>query len=302
MEAVPQIYIDKLRQAHGNISATLDVLKNVESEQYIPLEDLMESLESMSGAVPAQYRDQVDGFIFASGKINKDVRHQKYTSMLAEGNHGLAKISDTQAAQFAERQEFKTHLARTLMATNSPLDINDALHGYQGQDGKRVPGIWDDISRKFAQNVHGHIITVTPRSSPDRVFVQSELPVLMDKILEGTEIETINGLPAELFADAYDALDSAGLTDEEIYETIDRVLIQCSSVAYLHGYAEDFAGDLRAVLNHEFGKTTSEPFKDLLENCLPELMDIRYNAIQVPASEQNPGSEHAAESMEVLHH
>lgn len=48
MEQVPQIYLDELAKAHGNISAIMRVLNAVEQGYYIPMEALLDSVRSLS--------------------------------------------------------------------------------------------------------------------------------------------------------------------------------------------------------------------------------------------------------------
>tara|TARA_B100001989_G_scaffold248117_1_gene221293 strand:- start:2257 stop:3222 length:966 start_codon:yes stop_codon:yes gene_type:complete len=293
MEPVPQIYIDQLHEAKGNIKATLHVLNNVEREQYIPLDDLLDTVRNMSAAMPQKIRDRVNGFLFGSGSIHmrpdkERVGYQKYTSRLAEDEFRLVSIAHTDAHRFIELGSniddehefgFMSHLRKTLIATDHPLTAKEIMHGYQGDNGKRVPGVWDDVSQRYADNAFGHIVTVTPHSDPNRVFVQSELPALIQSILESDDIKTINGLDAALFADSYLALKSAHVPEDEIYQTIDQVIIQPSSIEIMRRYDNEFTCDLGVVAKHAFSVAIMEEFAETLQSALP-LQEMRPTPLE----------------------
>ena len=265
MNKVSDKYIEQLEKAHGSIAMTLGVLKAVEQGQYIPSENLIQSAKSMSATVHPSKKDHIKGYIFASGKVNrlKNIGYQSYTAELTQSSLQLASIADTQATQFIEEGTFIAHLARSLDAENSPFTESDIMHGYIQSDQSRAPGIWDHYSAQYAANATGHAVTVTPNSDPERVFVKSELPILLGY----QKLETMNGKPFELFLDYKTALENAGYTGPELYQIIDKDLVQGTSIEYMRSFSKGFQKSLEVPVKHDFNKTFSDDINALYKEA-----------------------------------
>ncbi|MGH1404170.1 MAG: hypothetical protein ACRBDL_07990, partial [Alphaproteobacteria bacterium] len=250
MEPAPQAYIDALNS--GSIVQANHALKSLFSNQYFPIEVLQESVRSMSTSIPEI--EGVNGCIFASGRINQDtgVRYKKYTRQLAENGYGLVTIGDTQAAQYLgsddEMSPFRRQLMRTLEITGSHLDIDDVEHGFMA-NGVREPGIWDDISRGYAENARGAVVTVTPNAKANRVFLQVELPALLDN----EQVESINGVPRVVVADYFDAICHGGTDPEAAKLMVNEDVVKLSSIKFMRSLElPEFSRDLGLVMAQDF--------------------------------------------------
>ncbi len=292
MESVSPAFLDDLRGAHGNLLKTHATLSAVVAgREYIPLKELKACLHSMSCEAFLSGKQQPSGFIFGSGLMNpfdpKEYKH--FTGQLARGGHGLVTIGSTQASQLVERTAFVQRLQEAIKFSNSTLSVNQVLQGYADGEGGRVPGLWDDISRGYAQNAHGSVFTVTPNSKPTRVFVQTELPVL----IANEDVETINGISTALFADYYEALRAAGVPESQAFAYVDRDVVQGSSVAFIRGYSREFERDLGITLRRDFDFSHSPHLQEAFENAHPQYwLNAANDASSAPAPDTEPEGLH----------
>jgi len=267
MEQVPQIYLDELAKAHGNMSATMHVFNAVEQGQYIPMETLLDSVRSMSTDLSKQ---APNAYIFGSGLINPlgEENYQKYTEMLVKNGNDYVTIGDTQASQFLDKNKaFIERLEDAIEATGSTLEPNDILQGYTRPDGTRAPGLWDDISRGYAENAKGNIITVTPHAKPDRIWLQTELPALMNN----PYVDAINGLPKAVFVDEFNALRASGLPMDKAYTKLNDTLVRGSSIEYMKRFAAPhFGSDLGKAAGHDYTKAANPDMADHFKTAKPE--------------------------------
>ncbi|MDH5722127.1 MAG: hypothetical protein OEY94_02250 [Alphaproteobacteria bacterium] len=163
-----------------------------------------------------------------------------------------------------ERTNFAELLEKSLNAEAIPLKLNQALQGYPDQNGQRVPGLWDDISRGFAENARGDVVTVTPYARSDRIFVQTELPAL----LNNPNVNTINGLPRQIYVDKLDEIVKAlpdGAPMGDAYERLNKNFVQHTSESYMRKFsALEFSRDMG-------GKDMPRDFLRAHENLKPVL-------------------------------
>lgn len=251
MEQVSQGFMDDLRGAHGSLLQTHQLLnKVVAGKQFVPFQNLVDTLHSMSCEAFLPRMERPKGFIFGSGPANplKDIHYKHFTGQLARDGHGLVTIANTQASQLIERTSFTAQLRHALEASGSAYDVDDIHHGYFNEDGERELGLWDDISRGYAKHAHGMVITVTPNACAHRVFVRSELP----ELIVNESVESINALSREMFLDYFDVLRAVGVSDRQAYKFVDDDLVKGSSVAFLRGYSEEFQHDLGITMRHDF--------------------------------------------------
>lgn len=113
--------------------------------------------ESHSTATPR------NGAAFYSGPGNRE-------KALAAAKTGLVPIDNTKAGE----------------ALNSENLYNKFNPMYSEADG-----VWSKASRRYAGDASGHVTAYVEGASPDRVFAQQELPVLLDN----EKVEMINGIP-----------------------------------------------------------------------------------------------------------
>ncbi|MBG0809498.1 hypothetical protein IY145_08910 [Methylosinus sp. H3A] len=81
----------------------------------------------------------------------------------------------------------KTECGRALEAENLYSEANELRN-------RTADGYWTRASQRFAENASGDVTAYVHGASPDRVFAQTELPVL----LENRKVTSINGMPTQL--------------------------------------------------------------------------------------------------------
>jgi hypothetical protein len=263
------------------------VLNAVEDGQYIPLDNLLDSIRSLSTDIS---KHQPNAYIFASGSINstRDVEYTKYTKLLSEKGERFVTIGNTEASRFWESYGgiFEDRIATAIKASGDALRPADILHGYTGADGKRVSGLWDDISRGYAQNAQGHVITVTPNANAQRIFVQTELPAL----LENPKIETINALPKQVFLDEFDRLKAAGATAEQAYTRLSDTLVRSSSISFMERFATSgFKADLGVNIRHGFTGAAHNDIAALVKEANPQNVGLKPLSEGVETLVEKPG-------------
>ena len=270
MERVSEQHLEFLKNAHGNIAGIAQALGAVTENQYIPSQDLVDALQSLPHDVAYPDGSLPNGYIFGSAKIHaeNDVPYQKYTQQLVETQDRFVTIGDTRGSQLIERTQFEGLLEDALIEEGSTLDANKVLHGYM-EDGVRQPGLWDDISRGFAENARGDVVTVTPHADANRVFVQTELPALLDN----ADVERINGLPRQVYVDRLAEI-AQGLPDgapmADAYTQLNRNFVQHTSEAYMARFSPlGFARDMDAPhLDRDFIRA-HEDLKPVLDTMEP---------------------------------
>lgn len=292
MKRVSQLFLDDLRDAHGQLLKTRNLLGQVvDGHEYVPLDDLTASLHSMSCEAALPGRQTPSGYVFGSGLVNpvQKLDYRSFTSQFVRGGHGLVSISNTQASQMIERTSFVDRVRDALWAEGSPFTEYEMLHGHFDEAGLRQPGFWDDLSRGYAQNAHGMVVTVTPNSRAHRVFVQTELP----ELIANEDVETINGLSRGLFADYYDALRAAGVSETQAFAFVDRDVVQGSSVAFIRGYSKEFQRDLGATLRHDFDSSHTAELQEIFADAHPKHTLFAANDPGTPAFSEQPEPEPA---------
>ncbi len=271
MKPVSQTYLDALKNAHGNIEETLRAFMAVEQDRYIPIYDLLESVRNLPTDVS---KLSPNAYIFGSGVINSinEINYKTYTDELINNGSRYITIGGTPAGNFIGSNLFDLNFNKSFDNSNLLLKPKELLHGYINQDGTRTTGLWDDISRGYAENARGAIITVTPHALENRIFVQTELPAL----LKNPNIETINGLEKQIFVDAFEKISASGLPSEKVYSKLNDTLVRGSSIEYMKRFAApSFGRDLGTVLQHDYTKAANPEVAELLKMAQPETSMFR---------------------------
>ena len=303
LRPVSDHHLHMFRKARGNpetgepanIFAMIAALKAVSTDEYIPVEELYESVRALSAKAVLPSGRKPKGFIFGSGTVSPNFREKhahsgplvgygRYTKMLVKGGHDLAVITDTEQARLVQHEAFLMVFQKALRVANPGRDpeklLNESLMGKIGTDGRRSPGLWDEVSANYAINASGMIITVTPNALADRIFVQSELP----ELLTNPQITCMNGKPIEDFRDYFYDLVQKGMSNEEACKKLNHDEIKISSIVYLTGYAGNhFLTDMSPALRFDFTGAHSPDFLNRFRDCVPPFSahekDLEYTPV-----------------------
>ena len=246
-------------------------LRNVPADQYIPKDVLFELMHTMTEPVDYVNGHEPSGYIFGSGPMTFDKEQSpygygKYVREILSDNEDYVQIAHTQSAKLLYEAEFNNiisrHLINTLLEEGYHKTINEAFNdgvmGYRDKNGEMQLGLWDAVSLGFAENAHGHVVTVTPWADNERIFVRTELPAL----LKNERVETINGHPREEFVQEFDSYIAQGMTEEDAYTKLNRTMVMGSSYEFIRNYSQDFAEELPPHLHHDFQKITKDGYGD----------------------------------------
>lgn len=248
----------------------MSALNNVPTDQYVPKDVLFELMHILTEPVDYVNGHDPSGYIFGSGpmKFNEEENtygYGKFVREILQDNEDYVQIAQTQSAQLLMNElEFNNAIRGHLFAAliedgyHKPMSgaFYDGLMGYRDKDGEMQLGLWDAVSLGFAENAHGHIVTVTPWADNERIFVRTELPAL----LKNERVETINGHPREEFVEAFNDYVADGLSEEDAYAKLNRTLVMGSSYEFIRNYSEGFAEELPPHLQHDFQKTTKDGY------------------------------------------
>lgn len=254
-------------------------LNTIPRDQYVPKQVLFDLLYTLTE--PVEYINGKDpaGYVFGSGPIgfNEDACYSHYLREFVRDNDDYVSIAHTQSAQLLTEPEFANIIRYQLLTAMKEEGIDadgnpastyyNGLMGHKREDGTMELGLWDAVSLGFAENAHGHVVTLTPRADNERIFVRTELPAL----LKNEQVETINGLPKQDFVDAFDQYCADGLSEEDAYTKLNRTKIMGSSYEFMRGYSEGFAEALPPHLHHDFQKVTVDGYADWVSKAAPVL-------------------------------
>jgi RTX calcium-binding nonapeptide repeat (4 copies) len=135
---------------------------------------------------------------YGEGRKNK-ISARELAESLQKGNSGFRTLETTEAGKFLnfsrDSQFFNQQLDNKLknIFNNNQQLIDDFLYGTIDPQTKhrRPTGIWDDVSRKFAEETKGDVRLIIGGAGADRIFAQTELKAL----LNNPEVRTIEGIP-----------------------------------------------------------------------------------------------------------
>ena len=121
-------------------------------------------------------------------------------ALYESGNDGRT-IDQSEVVKFLNLTRNTSNYNQKLADTLRNIFGNDdnALRGFMNGDlidGLRVNnGVWDKVSARFVADAVGEVVTFTGGASLDRVFFQTELPL----ILGNPRVTSIDGIPIEVF-------------------------------------------------------------------------------------------------------
>ena len=163
-------------------------LNTIPRDQYVPKQVLFDLLYTLTE--PVEYINSKDpaGYVFGSGPIgfNEDACYSHYLREFVRDNDDYVSIAHTQSAQLLTEPEFANIIRYQLLTAMKEEGIDadgnpastyyNGLMGHKREDGTMELGLWDAVSLGFAENAHGHVVTLTPRADNERIFVRTELP------------------------------------------------------------------------------------------------------------------------------
>lgn len=270
-------------------------LKSLTQDQYIPLETLYETLHAMTQPVDYVYGEETRGFIFGSGPIDAFDRSSDYAPYLMNilrSQHGFAAISNTEAAMFLNSPKlsslFSFRVTQSAQAEGVHRPYRDVMMGYRDDGGEIVKGLWDAVSQGFAENAHGHIVTITPWAEDERIFVRTELPIL----IHNDDVETINGLPRQDFKDQFDDYVADGMSERQAYARLNEMEVRASSIAFMRKACYMFADDLSPPLKNDFIVNSQPERKAWLGQALPVFDAKAMRALSGPAEDEKVNAHH----------
>lgn len=244
-------------------------LRNLPADQYVPKDVLFELMHTLTEPVDYVNGHTPSGYIFGSGPMKFKEKENtygygKFVREILQDNEDYVQIAHTQSAQLIFEPEFNNIIRRHVHTAliedgyHKPMSgaFEDGLMGYRDKDGEMQLGLWDAVSLGFAENAHGHIVTVTPWADHERIFVRTELPAL----LKNERVETINGHPRAEFVEAFEGYVADGLSEEDAYAKLNRTLVMGSSYEFIKNYSESFAEDIPPHLEHDFRKITDDGY------------------------------------------
>ena len=134
--------------------------------------------------------------VLYSGSMSNGTHTGAVAAALAEANPGrVLTINQTEVYALLDAENVAFHTAlRDAIGVPGPAreEIYKAL--IDGSNGGRTPdSLWDDASRRFAENATGKVRVVAPNADASRVFSRTELPVL----LLNSRITSIEGIPID---------------------------------------------------------------------------------------------------------
>ncbi|PPD33591.1 MAG: hypothetical protein CTY19_07545 [Methylomonas sp.] len=107
-------------------------------------------------------------------------------------------INQTEVYELLSSRDFGDALQAALgPESESTQQIFDALFNGEYVNGERIPNsLWDDASRRFAENASGYVRVIAPEALGNRIFAQTELKAL----LENPQVTSIEGISKSEFA------------------------------------------------------------------------------------------------------
>lgn len=282
-QPVSQDFQDKLIKAarEGDIYAydgnedlftVQGAMTSLKDDEYVPLDTLYEMLHVMTQPIEYVYGQKARGFVFGSGPVDAHDESSDYALYLRNiisSQNGFGSISNTDAGQFLNNGQisrmFSFRVTQSAQAEGIRRPYRDVMMGYRGDDGQMVNGLWDAVSEGFADQAHGHIVTITPWADNDRIFVRTELPIL----IHNENVETINGLPREDFKNKLDGYIESGMDEKAAYARLNDRDVRSSSIAFMRDACYDFAADLSPPVRSDFLVMAEPDHKVWLKQSVP---------------------------------
>ena len=183
MSETVQSIISFLSSRASNTPLTANQLTSLTTE-------LRNKINQLSVTVPNAASDAIT--VLYSGWMPDGTTHTgAIAAQLAEANPGkVLTINQTKVYELLDSNEINNALKGAL--GNDIGTYNNLINGSVDSNGTRIPdSLWDDASRRFAQNAVGEVRVLAPLADGSRVFAQTELPALMNN----ANVTNIDGIP-----------------------------------------------------------------------------------------------------------
>jgi Ca2+-binding RTX toxin-like protein len=181
-------------------------------------------------AVTLLYSGYLPGGVH-SGSVAEAISDQSRNS---ENLKQVITIADTDAANLLKSRQLEDALDRAtqnLSETDAAALKSQFFEGVTDTNGVRTqPGVWDEVSARFAQRAEGDVRTITPHAADSSVFSQSELKAL----LENPTVPSIDGITKTDLMRLYDAELTRTGNAVDALSTV-RSAISANSVAQVMG-------------------------------------------------------------------
>jgi hypothetical protein len=138
-----------------------------------------------------------------------------YTSQMAQdlvaANPNGAIVDNTHAGHLLKQPAFQKALAVIF-----PLSDSDKLAFVYRSRAEGVPGVFDEISKRFAAHIAGDVITMTPTASPAGTFAATVVPAWLHNRHDGK----INGVAKSFYRRAFGGAWGLGMIGAKAYAVI----------------------------------------------------------------------------------
>ena len=229
-----------------NYSDALNHLRGLENPTVDDIRFLLERLDTTASG---------DVTILFSGYLDEVTRYSDIVDKLDGSSSSVRSIRTSAASKFlelADNIEF-LEILEEVFGTEVPVvdnaDFQRLLYGDTGPDGRIPNGIWDVLSKRFAEQASGEVRVLTDITRHDGVFAQTELPAL----LKNTNVTTIEGIPRQALVDMQARLGSEGLDAvRRVIATVSQVNISISGIASgtVDRYLTDHLNSVPDLLNN----------------------------------------------------
>lgn len=163
----------------NNITLDTHYLKDLLARQAVQVEGKTGMTLFYSGGL------QTDGNGSTASIRDGGYQAWQIAESIGEHNSQIITIGQTDAYALLNSDEFKIALEKS-----SPLDFDVIMDGITENGIRTEPGLWDITSQRIAASAVGEVRTLTPFSLPDKVFAQTELPIL----LANDKVASIDGI------------------------------------------------------------------------------------------------------------
>lgn len=216
-----------------------------------------------------------------SGGPNEEVGFRAIANEIVTNNPSMRSINAIDIGRFLDLDRTPEFLAvlEKLFGDDPTLHgtaANRFLNGDIDENGNRIPnGIWDEVSRRFAEQAVGEVRVLTDFSRPHGVFAQTELPAL----LANPNVTTIEGIPRQQLIELVATNGDRGLdAARKVIAANSQLHIALSGLApgATSGYLDIGEGQIREGLKDPSKKASVDA---LLNHSDPEIRSSMRSAV-----------------------
>ncbi|MEA5392832.1 hypothetical protein VB738_16340, partial [Cyanobium gracile UHCC 0139] len=177
-------------------------------------EQLLDLIDRVDHRVDGPVTVLYSGF---TGEFHSEGIRRLHSGAIAEALHrsgnNIRTIDQSEAGKFLNQTEgtqfYNEKLKRKFeeIFRNNPDELRSFMDGERTGNSRINNGVWDRLSAKYAADAVGEVVTLTGSAVDNRVFFQTELPIILDN----PNVTSIDGIPVEAFR---------GMTLEEAFSVI----------------------------------------------------------------------------------